>query len=388
MRMTMRTLILVGASVRGAACSAARAGYEPYSIDLFADRDLAALGPAVKIARYPADFVAALAEAPSAPWMYTGGLENYPRVVDRLATSRALLGNRGGVLRDIRDPAQVMQLAREAGCQSPLTLFDGATLAGTDGQNQPSQSRWLVKPLRSSGGTAIRVATTEDVVRPPRGTYVQQYLDGDSLSAGFVAAGGRAMLLGSTKQLLGRDFGLSRPFLYVGSVGPISLSDEDRERLHALGNALAERFGLVGLFNVDFVRNEAGLWPLEVNPRYSASVEVLERTGGPSLVEAHIQACQVSRLPDVQAVATSRFAGKAVVYASAGGVVPKTLDDVVSDWNADSAWPGVADLPHVGERLRRGQPVVTIFADGDSLAQVEAELRRRVGTIERLLADS
>src|SRR5205085_3988127 len=117
MRMTMRTLILVGASVRGAACSAARAGYEPYSIDLFADRDLAALGPAVKIARYPADFLAALAEAPSAPWIYTGGLENYPRVVDRLATSRALLGNRGGVLRDIRDPAQVMQLAREASCQ-------------------------------------------------------------------------------------------------------------------------------------------------------------------------------------------------------------------------------------------------------------------------------
>src|SRR5437764_1402954 len=100
MRMTMRILILVGASVRGAACSAAGAGYEPYSIDLFADRDLAALGPAVKIARYPADFLAALAEAPSAPWMYTGGLENYPRVVDRLAISRALLGNRGDVLRE------------------------------------------------------------------------------------------------------------------------------------------------------------------------------------------------------------------------------------------------------------------------------------------------
>src|SRR5207248_5873534 len=216
----------------------------------------------------------------------------------------------------------------------PLTLFAAAKLAGTDGQNQPSQSRWLVKPLRSSGGTAIRVATAEDVVSPPRGTYLQQYIDGDSLSAVFVAAGGRAMLLGFTKQLLGRDFGLSRPFLYVGSVGPISLSDEDRERLHSLGDALAQRFGLVGLFNVDFVRNEVGLWPLEVNPRYSGSVEVLERTGGPSFVEAHIQTCQVSRLPDTVAVATSRFAGKAVVYASTGGVVPKTLDDGVSHGKA------------------------------------------------------
>src|SRR5262245_17294409 len=121
------TLILVGASVRAAAFSAARAGFQPYSIDLFADRDLAALGPAVKNSCYPADFLPAIEAAPTTPWIYTGGLENYPRLVDRLAQSRPLLGNRGDVLRKVRDPVLFMQAARDVSCQNPPTIFDSTT---------------------------------------------------------------------------------------------------------------------------------------------------------------------------------------------------------------------------------------------------------------------
>jgi hypothetical protein len=48
-----RSLTIVGASARAAAFSAARAGFEPYAIDHFADRDLAELCPAVRVERYP-----------------------------------------------------------------------------------------------------------------------------------------------------------------------------------------------------------------------------------------------------------------------------------------------------------------------------------------------
>jgi predicted ATP-grasp superfamily ATP-dependent carboligase len=388
MQTLTRTLILVGASVRAAAFSAARAGYRPYSIDLFADCDLTALGPAVKIARYPADFFPAIEAAPSAPWIYTGGLENYPRLVDRLSQFRPLVGNRGDVLRKVRSPTQLMQTAREAGCQYPLTIFDATTAGEMDDKSRVQTSQWLVKPLRSSGGVGIRVATADDLIRLPRGCYLQRHIAGDSQSAVFVAAAGQAKFLGATKQLVGGDFGLSRPFLYAGSVGPIVLSDEDRARMHSLGNLLVDRFGLVGLFNIDFVRNEAGLWPLEVNPRYSASIEVLERACEFLFINLHVDACESGRLSDAVATKTSSCAGKAVVYASTNGVVPEMLNELVNDWNTNSEWPGVADLPRVGERIRRGQPVVTVFAEGDSPGRLETELRRRVATIERLLADS
>jgi predicted ATP-grasp superfamily ATP-dependent carboligase len=383
-----RKLILIGASVRAAALSVVRAGFQPYAIDLFADRDLAGLGPAQRIVRYPAEFFPALEAAPAAPWIYTGGLENYPRLIERLARMRPLLGNRGDMLRNVRDPAQIMQVARDAGCAFPATILGSAAVAEIGEQRQAVPSQWLVKPLRSSGGVAIRIASAEDLKYVPRGVYLQRQIDGHSLSAVFVAAGGKARLLGTTKQLVGRDFGLSRPCLYVGSVGPIVLNKADRARIQSLGELLAVRFGLVGLFNVDFVRNEVGLWPLEINPRYSASVEVLERSCECSLITLHVHACETERLPDAVPMKIGPCAGKAVVYAPNNGFVPEAMDDLVNDWSTSTGKPGIADLPQIGDQIRRDQPVVTVFADGDSPDQVEAELIWRVETIRRLIADS
>jgi predicted ATP-grasp superfamily ATP-dependent carboligase len=372
----MEPLILLGASVRAAAFSALRAGFAPHAIDLFADRDLTAICPAVKIARYPRDFLSALAAAPQAPWLYAGGLENCPRLVDRLAAIRPLLGNRGDVLRRVRDPQRLSDAAIKAGCRSPAIL--GRSL----------EQRWLLKPRRSSGGLTIRFAAPNEVALPPRGTYLQQYVTGKSASAIFVAAGGRAVLIGATQQLLGRDFEMSRPFLYVGSLGPLPLHEAELSRLHSLGNVLAVQFHLVGLFNVDFVHNDDGLWPVEVNPRYSASMEVIERVTGATLIDLHVQACQSGGLPSVAMPASELVAGKAVVYAPQDCIAPPALDEIASQWNPSSRWPGLADLPRIGEPLSTGQPVVTVFAEGNSLATVETTLRDGVATIERLLTDS
>jgi predicted ATP-grasp superfamily ATP-dependent carboligase len=379
---SLRTLIVIGASARAVGYSVLRAGYQPYAIDLFADRDLAAIGRAVKIARYPHDFLAALAAAPNSAWLYTGGLENYPQLVNRLAVLRPLAGNRGDVLRKVREMALLAAVVHEAGCRFPA----GLPFQAEDRSLAPSQ--WLVKPRRSSGGVAVRFATDRDLARPPRGTYLQQYIPGDGLSAVFVAAGGRAVLLGATKQLVGRDFQLERPFLYVGSVGPVALDDEALAQVRWLGNVLAERFGLAGLFNVDLIRNSDGLWALEVNPRYSASVEALERASGFHSIDLHLAACEAGRLPEPGLLASEQCVGKAVVYAMQDGAVPSRFDAVMSEWNSDAARPGLADLPRVGERIRRGQPVVTVFASGQSLSAVEVELRRRFVIIQGFLAGS
>src|SRR5262245_29422274 len=98
-----KQLIILGASARAAAQSAALSGFRPHSIDLFGDEDLRALGPVKKIDRYPTEFLAAISAAPQAPWIYTGGLENYPRLVARLAQLRPLFGNVPETLVKVRD---------------------------------------------------------------------------------------------------------------------------------------------------------------------------------------------------------------------------------------------------------------------------------------------
>src|SRR5947208_2820896 len=72
-----------------------RAGLRPWALDRFADRDLCAACPAraVPPGRYPAGLPELVREAPPGPWLYTGGLENRPGVIRRIARERPLWGN-------------------------------------------------------------------------------------------------------------------------------------------------------------------------------------------------------------------------------------------------------------------------------------------------------
>jgi predicted ATP-grasp superfamily ATP-dependent carboligase len=356
-------LTIIGASVRAAAQSATRAGYSPYAIDCFADRDLAELCPATRIDDYPRGFWRALVAAPDAPWMYTGGLENYPRLVDRMAAMRPLWGNPPNVLREARDPDYLRKELTAAGLAMPAELMPG--------------ERALVKPLRGSAGLGVRWALESDFVQPPRGRYLQKFIAGKPASAAFVAAGGKAVLLGATRQLLGHDWDHSHPFLYVGSIGPLPLSDVQHAQIIQIGQVLASQFRLVGLFGVDLVLDGETVWTIEVNPRYTASMEILERVTGESFVAMHAAACQSGRLPDQpRRLADATFRGKAVVYARQELTIGKRMP-----WDDLDASGQFADLPHGGQIIHAGHPIVTVFAEGGSPDAVESLLRAKANSV-------
>jgi predicted ATP-grasp superfamily ATP-dependent carboligase len=379
----MTDIIVLGASARPAAFSALRAGLSPYAIDLFADRDLTAVCPAIRLEEYPRGLVAALKTAPKAPWIYTGGLENHPRLVDQMAAVRPLLGNDGRVLRDVRNPFVLGNVVREAGLAFPETVRGPAEAPGRSGASAHS---WLLKPRGTSGGRAVRFAQPSDLARPPPGTYLQRYIEGQSASAVYVAAGGAAMLLGTSRQLIGRDFGLDRQFTYVGSIAPLPLRADEEAKLRRLGDALAARFNLVGLFNVDFIRTESQLWPVEVNPRYSASVEVLEHIAHKPFFELHVAACKEQSIPGSSPPVDGRFAGKAVVYARRDVCVAPDFERLVEEWNEAAPAPAVADLPRIGDCFATGQPTATVLAYGDSHQAVESQLQRRVEALHSVLS--
>src|SRR5206468_3399750 len=76
--------------------------------------------------------------------------------------------------------------------------------------------RWLVKPLASGGGHGVR--PWPRLARVPRGYYLQELVDGTPGSVVFVAAGGRAVPFGVSRQLIGEEpFGASG-YRYCGSI--------------------------------------------------------------------------------------------------------------------------------------------------------------------------
>src|SRR4051812_32958075 len=113
---TGQGVLIVGASTRAAAFSALRAGLAPRCLDLFADADLRARCPAVRVPadRYPHG-LAELADAePPGPWLYTGALENRPRLVEAIALRRPLWGNASGELALVRNPQYLAAVLHEA----------------------------------------------------------------------------------------------------------------------------------------------------------------------------------------------------------------------------------------------------------------------------------
>jgi predicted ATP-grasp superfamily ATP-dependent carboligase len=372
-----QAILILGASARAAAGSAVRAGYEPWAADLFGDADLACCRLSRRVADYPAGLVRTASDFPPAPWMYTGALENHPRLVDRIADQRPLYGNPGAVLRGVRDPVAVNDALRAAGLPCPdVTRLRSGCDEGT----------WLRKPLASCGGDRItRVeGRTADGDRPRR-VFFQRFVAGQPCSAVFVAASGQAVLLGVTRQLTGATWAGADGFRYSGSLGPLPLDGRLEAAFRAIGQCLATRFGLAGLFGVDAILAEDSVWPVEVNPRYTASVEILERGLGLRAVADHIRACQVGALPAAPRGPSTGRCGKIVVYARQPCRVPADFADFVAQANRGAPWPTVADVPVPGTCIQVGHPVVTVLATGLSLAAVEQRLRALVVEVQQRL---
>jgi predicted ATP-grasp superfamily ATP-dependent carboligase len=233
---------------------------------------------------------------------------------------------------------------------------------------------WLEKPIRSSGGQHIRFVTSNHHQARP-GYYYQRYVSGMPCAGIYVAAGRRACLLGVTWQLTGQAcFGASG-FQYAGSVGPIHLAPPDRVQWQRLGTWLASSFNLVGLFGVDAVYCDNRVIPVEVNPRYAASIEVLEWATGIPAMAWHVRACTIGELPVDAPRHPAHFSGKAVLYAMREGRLKESFWRYVAQTNAGRCWPQVADIPRRPGNIRIGQPVLTILARSTDLDAVAGKLR-------------
>ena len=251
------------------------------------------------------------------------------------------------------------------------------------GRTGPAEGRWLVKPLASGGGHGVRMWRRG--ARVPRGSYLQQFVDGTPASVVFVAAARGAVPIGVSRQLVGEAAFGSAGYRYCGSIlapaGDPQFGHDAAlfDAACALARAASEDFDLVGANGIDFIAHNGVAWPIEVNPRWTASMELVERAYGLSVFGAHAAACASGARPDfdlARARRGARACGKAVVFARHDVVLGDTrawLEDVT-----------VRDVPHPGESIRAGRPVCTVLADGADAAACHAALVRRA---DRVYAD-
>jgi predicted ATP-grasp superfamily ATP-dependent carboligase len=377
-------LLILGASTRAAAQSAVRAGLQPICADLFADEDLREIAEVLPITgRYPHGLAEAARLAPECPWMYTGALENHPGIIEQISAERPLLGNPAGVVRGVRDPLRVS----EALSRSGLSI---AAIRTADDPPRPDGC-WLLKPLRGAAGRGIVVwdelAGSSRTLGEPH--YFQERLLGTSISAVYVAFPNQIVLVGVARQLTNERGREPVSFRYAGSIGPIQPAGAIAREIAATGAALAGTFGLRGLFGCDFVDEGGQVRLTEVNPRYTASVEIYEHAYEVPLLELHLRACERFIEPDTggEQIDTPhtarRIVGKFIAYAERAVRVPHLGE--LPGRDADSPVPSLADIPAAGTFVDAGDPICTVLASAASEESCEEALDARLHGLWRVL---
>jgi predicted ATP-grasp superfamily ATP-dependent carboligase len=368
---TLRDVVVAGVSARGAAESAALAGYTVTAIDAFGDLDQHAGVRRISLGHaFSAGTAARTAAAISCDaFVYLANFENHPKAVAALEAEGRLWGNAAEVVRRVRQPALVAEALRNRGFRVPEVHLKATG---------PSPLRWLVKPLSSGGGQRIQAWSPAEPL-PPH-CYLQQFIDGVAGSVVFVAARGRAALLGVSHQLIGDPSFGAEGFQYCGNVlapAADATSWADDEALLGQANRLAEaitdEFHLVGVNGIDFVAREGALFAVEVNPRWCASMELVERAYGISVFGAHAAACASTTLPTFD-LAHARSGAAAVAKAVVYGRRDTTVGDTRA-WLDDPLH--VRDVPHPGEQIPIGRPICTVFATERDAASCRRALVER-----------
>ena len=137
---------------------------------------------------------------------------------------------------------------------------------------------------------------------------------------------------------------------------------------------------------VDLALSERGGTVIEVNPRYTASVEVAERAAGRSALAAHVAAFLRSEFTQQQKFhgdPPSMTYAKAIVFAARRTTISWSwFEWAIAQSSLDPNECALSDIPTAGQTIEKGRPVLTVFAAGSSQDECQRQLAERVAEVE------
>ena len=416
------SICLMGASCRAAAQAAARAGCTRIlAWDDFLDADLLEIAQARSLADFPVDSSQSLAELQGIPLVLCGGMENRPDFIQRRIDQGMLCGVTGDMLRQLRSLESWQRWASESRIGWPTTVQD---LSDPRLDSVGSES-WMLKQVGRAGGVHVRaIASLEglDCVAnlgldpgiptsrlPSNLWYLQEYVPGISIGVSYCTDSNgnpesngttesteppRTRIVGIARSILSEELDAPLPWIYRGSLAPYSVSPSVRASLERFAKTVAQSTGIRGLWQADFQIDPNGqLWLLEINPRWSASMELHELLQGYSWITEHVRIlCDGAskRVASPRSPAGQQIA-KGIVYAPQG----MHLSVAQVDRLGRSGWHGtlreletaefcLADIPQsdpLGVDFAEGMPIVTVLVAGEKNADLPEKIRQARSTV-------
>jgi len=160
---------------------------------------------------------------------------------------------------------------------------------------------------------------------------------------------------------------------YRASIAPFNIEDEKRKKVESAVDKIVDIFGLKGINCIDMIDTEKDIYFLELNPRPSASLELFEKVCERSLLDMHIK----GKIGTIKFKTNKKF-GKYIVYSKNSCKIKNTRKLLKFNW--------IADIPYEGRNIKKGEPLFTVFATGNTYRYVKYKMLERAREAQRLLS--
>ncbi len=340
-------VLIFAQSGRFIAQSASQAGYRVWVADCFGDQDTLAtveryhqIAPIHQLSeQHILNSFSILSQGEACLLICGSGIEQHYSMLNKLPSNITLMGNDATTINIIKTPSLFFTLLTKLSLSYPETQYD-----------QPNDSQWLAKSASGIGGVHIQPLQAhqynEDI-------YFQRYIKGSSGSILFIANGQQAQTLSINRHYLQPS--MATPFRLGSIISPWDISKQHQYYLEQAANKITTEIGLQGINSLDFILSEEGqVFLLEVNPRISASAELLG--GDKAFLQLYINACQ-GQLPEKTLHQTKSFSGLHYVFANQDSHIPKQM-----------IWPSIChDIPLSEAFIVKDEPICTLLDKALSL---------------------
>ncbi len=357
----IQRILVAGFSTRHVVSSAVRAGLEVCAIDNFCDQDLRNLVFAYErfeeLAELPDLIRRFCKEQEVDAVITTSGAE------DLAGLPVPILGTDPAVAARFLDKELTQRFFEEHGFPVPARALPGVFPA-------------MLKPCRGSGGWRNALVTSEEDIRswesifPGEPYLLQELAPGIPASVCCVADGHRAKAVAVNLQIL-RGSKEAR-YGFCGSLTPFRHQMADQMRMMA--ERIAAATGCCGVLGIDFLVTDTSITAIEINPRFVATLDTIERATGCNLVKLHIDACQ-GVLPNTIPEGRSTCI-RQILFAPHDLTISSDLSHLI---------PDVADIPVPPTSFETGDAVISVYGEGEDESSARLALDKTIRRVSQYI---
>ena len=361
-------VLVAGFATRHVATSAHNAGYEVHSVDSFCDLDLAAVTESRTRFTELSELQGAVEDVCRRMHFDIIAATSCAESLDLSSVGQKICGSDPKVAAYFLDKKNIQDFFEKNGIPCPKILPKGVCPA-------------MIKPCSGAGGWRNKRAENardeeEWCSLWENEPYIRQELvEGVPCSVSCISDGKKAVAVSFNEQLLRGGSG-ERAYGFSGAVTPFKHPLES-EIVRCAERAVALS-GCVGSVGVDFVAAADRFWAIEINPRFQATMDVVEKACGINLFQAHVDASR-GILPHAYTGEYRQYAARKVIFADRDMTVK---DDLLKCGDVAA---GIADIPAPGTVIEEGGAVLSVYGEGASRAEALESLDKTIRKVNRYI---